>query len=197
MYSTIIFNYKDQENFKEYLHFKKRIFVDEGNWNLPLDKSEKEVLPDEFDADSSFILLRENDENIGVARFTILINAFPYKSILLKYFNIINKYIDECEIATINSFAILTTYRRSGAEENKKKMIASEYLWKQIKCELISNNIKLVLITTDEGRGEHFFSRIGFNKLGEASLLFDTKTKYINMGIVLSDEYKELSFLFK
>jgi len=188
MYTIDIVTWNEKEALYEYFLLKKKIFFDDEKWPILLNGNDENLAaPDEFDEGSTFLLLSHSvDGVIGIARYCILNRLFPHRDILAFRYEHLKQNFGPDMIATINSFAVKRSYRRSSEAKNSEKKYASDELWLRLRQELINSSISVVILTTDFGRGSKFFSRHGFYEIDSPQYLFGREKKYINMEIELN-----------
>jgi len=173
--------------FREYRKLKHEVFVLEQGWQLPVDADGRHVEPDPFDRHSMFVIGRVDGSAIGIARATMIDEAFPHAEFFVDLMRRPEIKGVRAAVATVNAVAVLPAFRgrRMRVVGSARSMTTAKALMVELMRRLERDGTEIVLLTTSPGIAAVFFDHLGFYLLGPA---FSREGRsLINMGLGIHD----------
>ncbi len=173
--------------FREYRKIKHEVFVLEQGWQLPVDADGRHVEPDPFDSHSMFVIGRVDGSAIGIARATMIDEAFPHADFFVDLMRRPEIKGVRAAIATVNAVAVLPAFRGRPMRVvgSTRSMTTAKALMVELMKRLERDGTEIVLLTTSPGIAAVFFDHLGFYLLGPP-FKSDGRT-LINMGLGIHD----------
>lgn len=180
--------------FHEYREIKHDVFVLEQGWQLPLEPDAGRVAPDPSDPHSMFVIARAKGHAIGIARATMICDAFPHAELFTEHMARPELQAVRAVVVTINSVAVLPAFRGKAVRVHgrRRTMTAGKALMVELTRRLDEAGAEVALLTTSPGIAAVFFDHLGyylvdppFHALGR---------NLINMGLCVHDidHFKEI-----
>jgi GNAT superfamily N-acetyltransferase len=180
--------------FREYRGIKHDVFVLEQGWQLPLEPDAPRVTPDPFDPHSMFVIARAHGHAIGIARATMISNAFPHAEFFAGQMDRPELKAVRTAVATVNAVAVRPEYRGKAVriDGDARTMTAGKALMVELTKRLDEAGAEVVLLTTSPGIAAVFFDHLGYYLIDPP---FESGGRtLINMGLGVHDteHFKEI-----
>ena len=181
------FNDTSVLGFREYRRLKHDVFVREQGWELPSEPDAQLVHPDAFDSQSMFVLAHAGGKAIGIARATMIRDAFPHAEFFAEQMDRPELQAVRRETATVNAVAVLPEFRGRAVqiEGRAQSMTAGKALMVELTKRLYDAGAAVVLLTTSPGVAAVFFDHLGYYLI-DAPFRSGGRT-LINMGLGIHD----------
>lgn len=193
-YSLIGFSASDsQDLFEDYLRVKYSVFVEECGWNeLPSLKENKIALPDPYDEIGKFVLVKDRNQPIGIARGINIEGDFPHKELFAELLNSKAMAAILEKLSTINAVAILKDFRGTlvTMEGYRERITLGAAILFSIVKLLKSHGASVVLISSDPLGAGIFFRRLGFYVLTFPYRYAASPTMLVNMSLIINEKDK-------
>lgn len=162
--SVSFFDDTSAAGFRDYRGIKHDVFVLEQGWHLPLDSNAQIVAPDAFDPHSMFVLARTGGQAIGIARATMISDAFPHAEFFTGLMERPELQAVRAAVATVNAVAVRPAFR--GREVHihgqGRTMTAGKALMTELNERLDEAGAEVSLLTTSPGVAAVFFDHLGY-----------------------------------
>jgi GNAT superfamily N-acetyltransferase len=173
--------------FREYRGIEHDVFVLEQGWQLPLEEGAQIVAPDPSDPHSMFVIARAAGHAIGIARATMIRDAFPHAQLFAGQMERPELQAARTAIATVNSVAVRPAFRGKAVrvDGRARTMTAGNALIVELTRRLHDAEAEVVLLTTSLGVAAVFFDHLGYYLLDPP---FHAPNRIlINMGLGVHD----------
>ncbi|MDJ0514164.1 MAG: hypothetical protein QNJ62_12050 [Methyloceanibacter sp.] len=176
--------------FREYRKLKHEVFVLEQGWQLPVDADGQHVEPDPFDPHSMFVIGRVDGSAIGIARATMIDEAFPHADFFVGLMRRPEIKGVRAAVATVNAVAVLPAFRGRPMRVlgSARTMTTAKALMVELIRRLEREGTEIVLLTTSPGIAAVFFDHLGFYVLGPT--FKSAGRTLINMGLGIHDSHR-------
>lgn len=174
-------------DFRDYREIKHDVFVLEQGWQLPLEPDAARVAPDPFDPHSMFVIARADGKAIGIARATMICDAFPHAEFFTDLMARPELQAVRVAIATVNAVAVLPEFRGRAVRIDGRphSMTAAKALMVELTKRLREADAEVVLLTTSPGLAAVFFDHLGYYLISPP---FESSGRtLINMGLCVHD----------
>ena len=173
--------------FRDYCGIKHDVFVLEQGWQLPLDSDGQIVAPDAFDPHSMFVLARAGGQAIGIARATMICDAFPHAEFFTSLMERPELRAVRAAVATVNAVAVLPAFRGRAVKIHGRghTMTAGKALMAELSKRLDDAGAEVSLLTTSPGVAAVFFDHLGYYLI-DPPFQSGGRT-LINMGLGIHD----------
>lgn len=173
--------------FREYRQIKHAVFVREQGWDLPSDHDAELAHPDPFDPHSMFVVARAEGRAIGIARATMIREAFPHADFFESQMARPELQAVHHVLATVNAVAVLPEYRglKVRIEGCAESMTTGKALMVELTRRLDRAVAAVVLLTTSPGVAAIFFDHLGYYLI-DPPFPCGART-LINMGLCIHD----------
>jgi GNAT superfamily N-acetyltransferase len=180
--------------FREYRGIKHDVFVQEQGWQLPLEADAQIVAPDSSDPHSMFVIAHAESQAIGIARATMIRDAFPHAELFAGQMERPELQAVRAAIATVNSVAVRPAFRGRAVQVHgrARTMTAGKALMVELTRRLHDAGAEVVLLTTSPGIAAVFFDHLGYYVIDPPFHALDRTL--INMGLGVHDtkHFKEI-----
>jgi len=173
--------------FRDYRGIKHDVFVLEQGWQLPLEPEGGRVAPDPSDLHSMFVIARAGGHAIGIARATMIRDAFPHADLFAGQMARPELQAVRMAIATVNSVAVLPAFRGRAVrvDGHARTMTAGKALMVELTRRLDTAGAEVALLTTSPGIAAVFFDHLGYYLIDPPFHALDRNL--INMGLCVHD----------
>jgi GNAT superfamily N-acetyltransferase len=173
--------------FREYRGIKHDVFVAEQGWQLPLEADAQIVAPDPSDPHSMFVIAHADGHAIGIARATMIRDAFPHAGLFAGQMERPELQAVRAAIATVNSVAVRAAFRGKAVQVHgrARTMTAGKALMVELTRRLHDAGAEVVLLTTSPGIAAVFFDHLGYYTIDPPFHALDRNL--INMGLCVHD----------
>jgi len=173
--------------FGEYRGIKHDVFVREQGWRLPLERDARRVAPDPSDHHSMFVIARAEARAIGIARATMISDAFPHAEFFAKHMARPELKTVRAAVATVNSVAVRPAFRGKmvRVDGHGRAMTAGKALMTELTRRLDVAGAEVVLLTTSPGVAAVFFDHLGYYLIDPPFHALDRTL--INMALCVHD----------
>lgn len=173
--------------FRDYRRIKHTVFVREQGWELPSEQDAELVHPDAFDAQSMFVVARAQGRAIGIARATMIRDAFPHADFFDGQMARPELQAVHSVLATVNAVAVLPEFRGKAVriERCARSMTAGKALMVELTRRLAKAGAAVVLLTTSPGVAAIFFDHLGYYLIDPP--FWSGGRTLINMGLCIHD----------
>ena len=173
--------------FRDYRQIKHAVFVREQGWPLPSDHDAELAHPDEFDAHSMFVVAQAQGRAIGIARATMIRDAFPHADYFEGQMERPELQAALSVLATVNAVAVLPEFRglKVRIEGCARTMTTGKALMVELTKRLDQAGAAVVLLTTSPGVPAIFFDHLGYYLI-DPPFPCGART-LINMGLCIHD----------
>ncbi len=173
--------------FREYRGIKHDVFVLEQGWQLPLEPDARRVAPDPSDPHSMFVIARAGGHAVGIARATMIRDAFPHAQLFAGQMERPELQAVRVGIATVNSVAVRPAFRGKAVRVHgrARTMTAGKALMVELTRRLHDAGAEVVLLTTSPGVAAVFFDHLGYYVIDPPFHALDRNL--INMGLCVHD----------
>jgi len=174
-------------DFRDYRGIKHDVFVLEQGWRLPLEAGAQIVAPDPSDDHSMFVIARAEGHAIGIARATMIRDAFPHAELFAGQLARPELQAVRVAVATVNSVAVRPAFRGKAVriEGHARTMTAAKALMTELTKRLDAAGAEVVLLTTSPGIAAVFFDHVGYYLIDPPFHALDRNL--INMGLCVHD----------
>jgi GNAT superfamily N-acetyltransferase len=151
-------------DFRDYREVKHDVFVREQGWRLPLEADALIVAPDPTDHHSMFVIARAGGRAIGIARATMICDAFPHAEFFAEHMARPELQAVRLAVATVNSVAVRPAFRGKAVQVDQyaRTMTAGKALMVELTRRLDHAGAEVVLLTTSPGVAAVFFDHLGY-----------------------------------
>ena len=162
--SVSFFDDTSAAEFRDYREIKHDVFVLEQGWQLPLDGDAQIVAPDAFDPHSMFVLASAGGKAIGIARATMICDAFPHAEFFTGLMARPELQTVRAAVATVNAVAVLPAFRGKAMQIHGRgrTMTAGKALMTELTKRLDHAGAEVSLLTTSPGVAAVFFDHLGY-----------------------------------
>jgi GNAT superfamily N-acetyltransferase len=173
--------------FRDYREVKHDVFVLEQGWQLPLEPDGQRVAPDSFDPHSMFVIARAEARAIGIARATMIRDAFPHAEFFAEHMAWPELHAVRSAVATVNSVAVLPQFRGKAVRvgNHARAMTVGKALMTELTRRLDAAGATVALLTTSPGIAAVFFDHLGYYLIDPPFQTLDRNL--INMGLCVHD----------
>lgn len=173
--------------FREYRQIKHAVFVREQGWDLPSDHDAELTHPDEFDPHSMFVVARAEGRAIGIARATMIRDAFPHADFFDGQMARPELQAVNDVLATVNAVAVLPEFRgrKVRIEGRGQSMTTGKALMVELTKRLDQASAAVAVLTTSPSVAAIFFDHLGYYLI-DPPFPSDGRT-LINMGLCIHD----------
>ncbi len=180
--------------FREYRGLKHEVFVLEQGWPLPLDVDGRHVAPDPFDPHSMFVIGRVDGRAVGIARATMIDEAFPHADFFIELMQRPELEDARTAVATVNAVAVLPAFRGQPMRVNgsARSMTTAKALMVELTRRLAREGTEVVLLTTSPGLAAVFFDHLGFYLLGPPFCSEGRTLINMGLGVHDTDHFREI-----
>jgi GNAT superfamily N-acetyltransferase len=174
--------------FRDYRRIKHVVFVREQGWDLPSDHDAELAHPDPFDPHSMFVVARAEGRSIGIARATMIRDAFPHADFFEGQMVRPELQAVHDVLATVNAVAVLPEFRgrKVRIEGRGQSMTTGKALMVELTKRLDQAGAAVTVLTTSPGVAAIFFDHLGYYLI-DAPFPCGART-LINMGLCIHDE---------
>jgi GNAT superfamily N-acetyltransferase len=180
--------------FREYRGIKHDVFVQEQGWQLPLEADAQTVAPDSSDPDSMFVIARAEGHAIGIARATMIRDAFPHAELFAGQMERPELQAVRTAIATVNSVAVRPAFRGRAVQVHghARTMTAGKALMVELIRRLHDVGAEVVLLTTSPGIAAVFFDHLGYYVIDPPFHALDRTLINMGLGVHDTEHFKEI-----
>jgi len=173
--------------FRDYRGIKHDVFVREQGWRLPLEPDAQIVAPDPSDHHSMFVIARAGGKAIGIARATMISDAFPHAELFAGQMERPEIQAVRAAVATVNSVAVRPAFRGKAVrvDDRERTMTAGKALMVELTRRLDAAGAEVVLLTTSPGIAAVFFDHVGYYLIDPPFHALDRNL--INLGLCVHD----------
>jgi len=180
--------------FREYRGIKHDVFVQEQGWQLPLEADAQIVAPDSSDPHSMFVIARAEGHAIGIARATMIRDAFPHAELFAGQMERPELQAVRAAIATVNSVAVRPAFRGRAVQVHghARTMTAGKALMVELTRRLHHAGAEVVLLTTSPGIAAVFFDHLGYYVIDPPFHALDRTLINMGLGVHDAEHFKEI-----
>jgi GNAT superfamily N-acetyltransferase len=180
--------------FREYRGIKHDVFVQEQGWQLPLEASAQIVAPDPSDPHSMFVIARTGGKAIGIARATMIRDAFPHAELFAGQMKRPELQAVQTAVATVNSVAVRPEFRGKAVrvDGHARTMTSAKALMVELTKRLHDAGAEVVLLTTSPGVAAVFFDHVGYYLIDPPFHALDRTLINMGLGVHDIDHFREI-----
>jgi len=180
--------------FREYRGIKHDVFVQEQGWQLPLEADAQIVAPDSSDPHSMFVIAHAEGQAIGIARATMIRDAFPHAELFAGQMEQPELQAVRAAIATVNSVAVRPAFRGRAVQVHgrARTMTAGKALMVELTRRLHDAGAEVVLLTTSPGIAAVFFDHLGYYVIDPPFHALDRTLINMGLGVHDTEHFKEI-----
>jgi GNAT superfamily N-acetyltransferase len=180
--------------FREYRGIKHDVFVLEQGWQLPVEAGAQIVAPDPSDPHSMFVIARAECHAIGIARATMIRDAFPHAELFAGQMERPELQAVRAAIATVNSVAVRPAFRGRAVQVHGRAqtMTAGKALMVELTRCLHDAGAEVVLLTTSPGIAAVFFDHLGYYVIDPPFHALDRTLINMGLGVHDTEHFKEI-----
>lgn len=181
--------------FREYRGIKHDVFVLEQGWQLPLESDAQRVAQDAFDPHSIFVIARAGGKAIGIARATMICDAFPHAEFFTGQMDGEELRAVQSAVATVNAVAVLPEFRGRAVrvDGRAQTMTTGKALMVELTRRLHDKGAVVSLLTTSPGVAAVFFDHLGYYLIDPPFQSGGGTLINMGLGVHDTDHFREIS----
>ena len=180
--------------FREYRGIKHNVFVLEQGWQLPSESEAQRVAQDAFDPHSIFVIARAGGKAIGIARATMISDAFPHAEFFTGQMDREELRAVQSAVATVNAVAVLPEFRGRAVrvDGRAQTMTTGKALMVELTRRLHDKGAVVSLLTTSPGVAAVFFDHLGYYLIGPPFQSGGRTLINMGLGVHDTDHFREM-----